>query len=165
MSIPLLDDVRMPAAKILLTLGFLNRMAIGHTLVSCQPERRIEAVLAHIVHEVTVEGRAREIASNQMIMLAQREQLADAWAAYFHGEAAVREHPLMRARPGPDEMLSILAQHYVPLRAAPSQLAVASQFTAIAVEFENSPVFSMGDDASGIALADWGVNSDDSVNA
>lgn len=151
-SVPLLDQVNRPPGEVMSILGYLNRMSVGHALVYREAERRIEAVLAHIVHEETVEGRAREIASNQIIMLAQCEQMADALAPLLKGQVAVRQHPLMGERPEPDDMLTVVERHYAPLGAEPNRFAVESEFKAIEAAFENSLAFSMGGDANGISL-------------
>lgn len=114
-SVPVLDDVQKPADEVMRPLGYLNRMAVGHALVYRETEQRIEAVLAHNLHEETVEARAREIASSQIVVLAQCEQLAGAIAPLMEGEVAVRRHPLMDERPEPDDMMTVVERHYAPL--------------------------------------------------
>ena len=149
-SVPVLENVQMPPAQVLCTLAEMNRLAIGSALVYRMEERLVEAVLAHNVHEDTVELRSREIASNQLIMLAQCEAFADEWADFFNADVVQSPHPLMGRRLNPDGMLSAIEQHYVPLGYEPSRFAGASEFKTIEAESSKMGAFSLGGDENGI---------------
>lgn len=146
------ENVQLPGDQVVGHLGALNRETMAHALVYRDDERRIDAMLSHMVHAETMETRAREIASAQIAMLAIREHIADGLAELMKGTVAARAHPIMGRREVPDDMLGVLERHFAPLSEGASSFAVEAEIEAIHTEFRDSPVFTEGGSSTGIAL-------------
>jgi hypothetical protein len=133
-------------------LASINAVAVGGAFVFSPADRSVRMMLAHGVHEETLEYRTREFASNQIIGLIQAEGVADALAEGLSGTVANRAHPRAGPRSIPDDMLNVVRGFYSPHGTEPSRFASDSEMQNIFEHVENSLDFSAGGSEAGIAI-------------
>jgi hypothetical protein len=112
----------------------------------------VRAVLAHTVHDETVQMRGEQLASYIILQLCQAELDAEGLAAALGGEVARAQHPTSGMREIRDEMLGVVDAIYRPAGVTSSRFAVVEEMVAVAEMCEGSSFACLGGDAGGACI-------------
>lgn len=133
-------------------VGEVNHLAVGSAYVYLSEDRRVDAIVAHHVHDETLKMRSKQIAAYQMLALAFAELHSERLADAFQGKVAARQHPSSGKRVQADDMLNVVAALYRPAGARPSSFADSAAIEQVHQLVFNTHFFSAGGSADGIAI-------------
>ncbi len=114
--VTVVEDVRLPQTAAEKLVGAFNHLAVGSAYVYLSEDRRVDAIMAHIVHDETLKMRSKQIAAYQMLALAFAELHSERLADAFQGKVATRQHPAAGKRLQADDMLNVVATFYLSSR-------------------------------------------------
>jgi len=133
-------------------VGEVNHLAVGSAYVYLSEDRRVDAIVAHHVHDETLKMRSKQIAAYQMLALAFGELHSERLADAFQGKVATRQHPASGKRLQADDLLNVIAAFYRPAGALPSSFADSAAIEQVHQLVRNTHFFSAGGSAGGIAI-------------
>lgn len=133
-------------------VGEVNHLAVGSAYVYLSEDRRVDAIVAHNVHDETLKVRSKQIGVYQMLALAFAELHSEGLADPFQGRVATRQHPSSRERVQADDLLDVVAALYRPAGAGPSLFADSAAIEQVDQLVRNTHFVSAGGSADGITI-------------
>ena len=150
--VTVVEDVRLPQTAAEKLVGAFNHLAVGSAYVYLSEDRRVDAIMAHIVHDETLKMRSKQIAAYQMLALAFAELHSGRLADAFQGKVATRQHPASGKRLQADDMLNVVAAFYRPAGALPSSFADGAAIEQVHQLVRKTHFFTAGGSADGITI-------------
>ena len=103
--IRVLEDVQEDRTLARLSLGTINRRAIGSALYLEEESRALWSYSSMLIHHETLSWRPSYYANLALLQAAQMERMADGLAEMLKGRVAVASHPVLGDRTEPDPRL------------------------------------------------------------
>ena len=150
--VTVIEDVGVPHTAAEKLVGVINHLAVGSAYVYLSEERRVDAVVAHNVHDETLKMRSNQIGVYQMLALAFAELHSERLADSFQGRVATRHRASPGERAEADDMLNVVAAVYLPAGAGPSLFVDSAAIEHVHQLVRSTDFFSAGGSADGIAI-------------
>jgi len=150
--VTVIESVGVPQSAAEKIVGEVNHLAVGSAYVYVSEDRRVDAMVAHHVHDETLKMRSKQIAAYQMLALAFAELHSEGLADAFQGRVATRQHPSSGKRLQADDMLNVVVAFYRPAGALPSFFADSAAIEQVHQLVRKTHFFSAGGSAGGIAI-------------
>lgn len=149
-TVPVVERPRAP--NIEQRLNLINHISVSDALIYDDNHDAVLSEMSMVFHEEVFDWKLRLFSRLAIVQLAQRERMADDLVDLLQGRLSQWSHPVQGPREDPDEMLDVLPRVFAAAGDEPSRFAQESEFEAVLDWLDETPFFSAGVSAQGMAI-------------